>query len=295
MAAPYDLFLRYLATTGIDNLDEVNAKLDDLNLPKLVGSSDFTTQLKLVFDSVPPGIASQIENKTYGPDFLNWMGVLEVKDLWLGEKRFLDPTKKSIIKLVYDINQDHQLKTAINALLIKKTMLGDIVQTVSSKFSALIQEAHISIYTRFFFDPCRMTRKDWKSYLRACSVDEVKVYTLALTEPLDVVKTELGLPSKVSVCDSMQFLLSKAILKSKSYLNVATPEGNREARAWIDTVIKLSDKYEKYRSGDSDDFAKTLQLKFEFVDSEFAHPDDETVKELKAAIEMPESPFKKKT
>ena len=278
MATPYDLYIRFLATKGIDDVVGINNELSKYKLPP-IEQPELDMQWGLIHGSMSKNIVSQIERKIYEPDFTAALLVLEVRDLW---QEFADSQVKSNIKLVYDIHQDLHMKITINALLIKRLSLTEIVRLLSAKFSTHLKEVQVDTYSRFFFDPRRMKRKDWKDYLKKCSVREKKIYFTALTEEESVLKTELDLPAVVNVSESIQWLLTKSFLKARSFMDVGTPEANKEARDWTDQVIKLADKYEKYRSGDQNDFAKMLQMEFDFIDEPFETPDDATYKEAMA-------------
>lgn len=289
MATPYDLYIRFLLTTGIGSHEDINANLDDLNLPP-VDASVLEAQEAVLTHTLSSAALAQVDKKSYCGDFLRWMKVIEVDELWYFERAFRDrdSAKKSAVKLTYDIHQDAGLRLTIGALLIKGIPHVDLAQILTSRFSSFIREEHIALYEKYFFNVSRMTRKDWKRFLKACPPHESKIYFTALSEPLDVVKTELELPAKVSSSETLQYLLSKSYLKAKQYVNIHTPEGNAEARQWIDVVLRLVDKYEKYRSGDAADFSNALQLQFDFLEEEFIVPDKETLAELSANLKKSE-------
>jgi hypothetical protein len=293
MAVPYDLFLRFLATKNVVDLRDVNAALADLNLPE-VRQAVFDVQYRQVSSTVPKGVLAQIENQSYSVDFMKWMRVLEVDALWAYEKAFRDPVKRPVVKLTYDIHQDLQIRLVINALLIKGVPPADLLNSIRSRFASMLKEEHVALYRNFFFNPARMSRGDWKNYLAWLEPHEQHLYFLALTEGIDVVKTELELPAKVSVSDMLQHLLSKTFQKAKTYLALSTKESNEEARRFITLTVELADKYEKYRSGDSTDFGNALQMEFEFVDTDFPTPDGETLARLQAEIKAKEAKSKDK-
>lgn len=273
MAIPHELYIRFLATRGCDDLKEVNETLQQQGL-KPVLQADLDRQLDLIHSVAPKGILRQIENKTYSIDFMPCMKVLEVEELWQAEE------KGSSLKLVYDLLQDPVLKITANGLLIKRVSIQEITRTLAAKFSAIYKEIHFDIYSRFFFNPCRMKRSDWKKYLEGCSEKERRIYFTALTEDVEVLKTELDLPAKISVSDTLQWLLTKSYQKAKVFMNMNTLESGKEAREWISQVSALADKYEKHRSGDQNDFSKSLQLEFDFLEEEFETPDSETMQEI---------------
>lgn len=281
MPTPFDRYLRFLATKGIDDLRDVNDLLGDLNLPN-ASDEEFGTQLEIVEGQLPKGVRSQIRTGAHSVDFLPAMKVLEVEELWHFEKLVFLPKEdplRSVVKLVYDIHQDLALRATINALLIKNVPGKDIAHSVNLRYSALLKEEHINIYSKFFFSAQSMTRGGWRAYLKRCPGSERSLYFTALTEPLDAVKTELELPAKHSTGEVLQYLLTKSTQKAKRLLDDETPSGRAEALRWVDMVLRVTDKYERYRSGDQVDFANSLQMEFTFVDTEFATPDDELLKE----------------
>lgn len=281
MPNPYDLYIRFLATTGVDELSELNRCLESVKLFP-VAQSDLDQQWELIHRALPANIVTQIEQKSYSADFMKNMGVLEVSELWLYRPPFRngDPTVP-YVRFVYDnVLTDTWLKVCINALLIKKVSIEEISRILSSKFSIALKERHVDIYSRFFFDSSRMTRAAWKGYTKRCAGKEAHIYFTALTEGIDVLKTELDLPAIVNISDSLQWLLTKSFMKAKTFMNIGTLEASREAREWIDQVVKLTDKYEKHRSGDQHDFAKALQMEFEFVEEKFDTPDSDIASEL---------------
>lgn len=279
MPTPYDLYIRYLATTGIDDINVLNECLKDIGLPA-ASQQDLDIQWDLIHKVLPSNIINQIERRTYFGDFLSNMGVLEIADLWSPQLNKGDAIVP-YVKFVYSsIHTDSWLRVCINGLLIKKTSYEEISRILSSKFSVPLKERHLDIYARFFFDTSKMTKSLWKSYIKRYAGKEAHIYFTALTESVEVLKTELDLPAVVNVSDSLQWLLTKSMMKAKTYLNMGSLEAGREAREWIDQVVKLTDKYEKHRSGDQHDFAKALQMEFEFVEEAFDTPDTEIASEL---------------
>lgn len=285
MATPYDLYVRFLVTKGAEDVESVNSNLAELNLPPIPDQA-FDLQYAVVHDHVPAGIAAQITKKTYSVDFLKWMEILQVAELWQGEKTAFtgkDQELRGRIKLVYDVHQDPGLRMTINALLIKAVPARDLTQAINSKYASLLREVHIVVYEKFFFNPRQMTRAAWKNFIRAVqelNKREAAAYFVALSSPLDEVKTDLELPAKVSSSDSLQFIATKAFQKVKSALDTKTPEGDVAAQRWITTYLNVVDKYEKHRTGDQADFGNALQMEFEFINDEFLTPDPDVLKEI---------------
>lgn len=280
MAVPYELYLRFLVTKGMVAEDEVNEHLDLLFLPHC-RQQHLDEQFQFVSQTLPLGIQSQLENGSQGgDDFLHWMRVIEVHELWQAEKPFITPESRLLAKLAKDIHDDLKLRMTINALLIKGVKPHDLSQAVQVKFSTPVRDVHIELYRKYFFDPRRLTRSDWRSWLKVVSEQEQKIYFLALTEPLDLVKSELDLPAKVSVSGMLQGLLTRSYQKARTFLDDNGISSSKEAREWIEQCLAIADKYEKYRSADQSDFSQSLQLEFEFVESHFETPDSETLREV---------------
>ena len=279
MAVPYDLYLRFLVTKGFYDISAVNAALDQLFLPN-VSQQTFDVQYNLVMKTLPAGIQTQIETKFYSSDFLQWMRALGVDTLWYYEGPYENKDKKGCIKLVYDLHADQHLRLSLDALLMKGIKKDDISRMLANKFSALLQELHIALYELFFFNSKAMTRADWRRYLNLCGNKERSIYFLALTEPVDVVKTELELSSRTSVSELLQYHVAKVHYRAKECLQVNTPESAAEARAWLQSLGQLVDKYEKYRAADTEDFASAIQMEFEYTDGNHPSPDAEVLREL---------------
>lgn len=272
---PYDLYIRYLFTTGIDDVYVLNEKLEELGLDE-ISQEEFEVISDHVVDNVPKTVLAQIEKKKYSANFMKWMRYLKVDPLWPSD----DPSHATDLKLLYDIHTDRIYRLSLQALLIKNTPLSEIQQVLAAKFAANYKERHIALYREFFFDPSRMARHDWLEYLKDKTNHEKHIYFLALSEEIDVLKAELGLYANVSVSDELSRLLRKTLNKAHQYLKLSSKESNSEARAWIGTALSLAEKYEKYRSADSSDFSKSLQMEFEYVDNEFPTPDESTLSML---------------
>lgn len=284
MALPYDNYIRFLATKGHVDLDEVNELLGNFSLPP-IKQATLDDQWALIHSSLPLGVKSQLENRSQGgEEFLRWMSFLEVQDYWLAEKPYATAERRSAVRVMESIHDDQMLRLAINALFIKGVQPKEMLQSLATKYPTPLRDNHLETYRDMFWNTRRMHRRDWKSYLGLVSTREQSVYFLALTDTLDVVKTELELPSSVSVSNMLQWLLSKSFQKAKTLIDVNSPDAAKEARLWIDKAIVLADKYEKYRSTDQADLSQSLQMEFDFVDTEFAAPDDETLREVTERI-----------
>lgn len=285
MSKPYDLYIRYLFTAGVDDVRDVNKRLEELGIGE-VTQEDYERVATQACTNLPSSIITQIEKKKYGKHFMKWMRYLKVDGFWNYDK---DPQKASAINQTMDIHSDRIYRLSANALLVKRVTTNEVQQVLAAKFSASYKEEHIILYKNFFFDPDRMSRRDWISFLGDRNNYEKHIYFMALTEDVDVLKAELGLYANVAVSEELSKLLRKSLNKANSYLKVSTKEADVEARAWIATSAQLIDKYEKYRSGDSTDFSKNLQMEFEYIDHEFPTPDNDTLDQLNQRLKAKET------
>lgn len=276
---PYDLYTRFLVTKGITSVDELNSELERLGLQPYT-QDEFQKIYNHVHNTVTRAVSDQIVSKRYHGEFYRWMKVLDVAPLWDYEKPFFVEGAR-VVRLCYDIHQDPQLRLTLHSLLLKGCKHNDICQDLAAKFSTMIKPVHVEIYDKYFWNVRRMSRKDWRAYLKLCSEHETSVLFTALTESLDVVRTMLDLPARVSISDSLQHLYTMSYMRAKRYLRLDQPDANDEARRWIKVVLELADKYAKHRTGDTADFSKTLQMEFEYVEEDFPTPDDAVMNEIR--------------
>lgn len=293
MTIPHELYIRFLVTLGYDSKDAINRNLRELNLPD-ISSDVYVRQAVFVQENLPKGVIAQIASKKFGPDFMKAMKAIDVDDFWYGEGNWAKdfPQRRTDLKLTIDIHKDPLLRLTISALMMKGMNIGDIIPLIAGKFAAVLKENHLNLFKKLFFRHDTMTRGDWRKYLAALPAEEQNVFFLALTEDIDVVKTELGIAARISSSDSLQFLLQKSMQKAKNYLSLNTPTADKEARAWISQIVNLTEKYEKYKSSDTSDFSKALQLEFDYIDVQYPTPDNETLADLNASAKRREMQMK---
>lgn len=288
---PYQNYLCFLVTKNL-SYQEVLADLEYNNLHKI--DQDTYDKIKAeVHERLSLPISNQISDCRYDSNFLKWMKYIGLGGLWEIEKKYISP-QSAKMRLVYDIHQDPIMRLSINCLLIKKMSYPDIVQDINMKFSYMLREEHVELYRMFFFNPSIMSRKDWKMFLGICQNTEKANYFTALTESLEVVKANLDLPVNVDLSKTLQSLLQSSTMKAKHYLKFNDNNSNREARQWISTVLNVAGHYYKYSKADVGDFAKSVQMEFEFVETNFQTPDQEVLADI-SKRQMPELPQKTTT
>jgi hypothetical protein len=275
---PYSLYVRFLITRGVDTLEDVNEQLKELDLGPCPKAA-FEKQYKVIQDNLPTPTLNEMEAKSYTPEFIRWMKILEVEEFWRLEKPFRD-REKLHLKLAKDVNFDSEMRLVLNALLMKSKDFNEIHQELSAKYSSLMKPLHIEVYRKYFFNVEIMTKQAWRDYLRWLGPKEKSVMFLAMTEDRMSLKAFLELPANVDIAKSLQYLLVRAYNKAKTYLEFDSPESNAQALKWIDATLKLAEKYDKHATGDVADFGKTLQMEFEFISEDFQTPDQATLEAL---------------
>jgi len=264
MALPYDCYIRFLITKGIDDLGEINRELAVLDLPEAT-SFDVKKQSQLIDKYLPQDARTAIDAKHYTPQFLEWMAMIDLAKLWEYEGSYRTQDSVRLMRAVYDIHYDPRLRVAINALLIKGTSRAVMARKLSAKHSADLSEEIINVYAETFFDCSKMRRADWRKYIsRVENQDEVRLYFAALTEDAYLIETELGLDAQAPVGNMLQFMLVKSFQKVKDLCDVGTPDTDKESRNWMKHCLTVIEKYDKYKSSDMDDFKSNLQLEFRY-------------------------------
>lgn len=278
---PYSLYVRFLATKGIESCEEANQLLAEQDLNP-VDEYEWDEVYQFVHGKLPESISNQILTKRYeGEEFLRHMNFIEVGELWKMEKKYATPeTMKH--RLIFDIKNDPIMRLTLNALIVKGCKNQDIVQDINMKFAYMIKEDHVRLYKKYFCNPEIMKRKDWKAFLKGTAGEERNMYFLALTQDLSAVKVALDLPTTIDISASLQTLLVSTYEKAKFYLALNSENANKEARSWISTMLAVTEKHQKYSKADIGDFAKSVQMEFDYVNNEFDTPDEATLKELAA-------------
>ena len=275
--APHSVYIRYLVTTGLTDNKKINKKLKELGL-KPVDNGVIDDQQLYIMELLPDTAVKKFKSraKSKPKDWMRWMKIIGVQDMWYLDSRYrdFDIKKNEAASKSLDILHDKKLEVSINALLIKRMDISTITQTMNIRFQLDLTDLAIRTYRDYFFDHRKMDRSAWKAHLLECGDFEQHIYFMSLTEDVDSVKFELGLPSSVSVTEELGFLLKKSLQKSKQFLRSNTVSGGAEARRWITVSMSLADKYEKYRDADTTDFSNALELELVHDTDSFVMADE---------------------
>ena len=282
---PYDRYVRFLITTGESDVDEINNTLSELGL-FAISPLTFNDQLESIVNSLPDYTEKLRDSKKFDYNYYRMMKSLDIQEAWSTVKPFnkdqtiIETTR--LMRTVIDINYDVQMRFALRALIFKNCVPKDICQDINTKFSFGLKEEHVALYRKYFWDPSLMRRQDWKNYLKLCSNYEKSLMFTIMSSDTEVVKAELGLPTKINVTETYQKLFAQIQLKIQQYMTVNSPETNSEARHWIKVLTDIGDKYKKYEKGSMDDFGKLLQLEFQYTENDFPMPDEMTRKQVES-------------
>lgn len=278
---PYDRYVRFLITAGESDSEKINEALTDLGLFAVLPTT-LEDKLREIVNSIPDYAEKQRDNKKFDFNYYRMMKPLDVQEAWSVVQPFckdntiIETTR--LMRTVIDINYDVQMRFALRALIFKNCDPKDICQDINQKFSFGLKEQHVHLYRKYFWDPSIMRRQDWKNYLKLCGNYEKALMFNIMSSDTEVIKAELGLPTKINVTETYQKLFAQIQLKVQQYMAINSPETNSEARKWIKTLSDLGDKYKKYEKGSMDDFGKLLQLEFQYTENDFPMPDEMTRK-----------------
>jgi hypothetical protein len=274
-AAPHSLYIRFLASKGILDAKNINCELERLGI-KEVSENIVDDQQRTIMELLPEVKSKNLTAKKKHNDWLKWMKILDVYEARCAEDAYknYDQLKSNAFIAARDILYDHKLSISINALLIKKVNYSTIAQSMNIRYQLGLTDLILKVYQKYFFNSETMHRSDWREYLKGCNDWEQHVYFTALTDSVDAVKFEIGLPASVKVTDELGFLLNKSFQKSKEHLRANTPTSAAEARKWIGVSLSLADKYEKYRDADTTDFGNALELELTHEREDFVQAED---------------------
>jgi hypothetical protein len=237
--------------------------------------------------TLPPLLLSTIQQKEKRPlDFMKWMAALDISEAWGTEKAYRAQGAAETFRTILEALEEPKIRLAIEGLLMTKHSHGDTARMVSSRFLFPMSPLHIELYQKYFFDVNLLKRRDWKVYIDRVTGRRREIYYIALTDDVEHLKVELDLPADISVASTLQYMLSKASIKARTYLNETGPAAGKEARHWVDTVTKIVDKYEKYRTRDAADLSKSLQLEFDYVEETYDEADATLLAEVQSRKDM---------
>ncbi len=198
----------------------------------------------------------------------------------------LDDAHKNsdIFKLSFNILDNEESYKIAKAMIIKKLPNEDISALLNGKLSLGVNFQAVTLFEKYFFNVRNFTRVDWKKYFSSLSdAHDQKFLIDCFQNNLEDLKITLGLHAKISYTDSLQLIHVMAMNKIKALNKDRNPLSDSGARKWVDVALKTGDRYEKYKSKTFTDFAKEVQMEFEYseYDNNTSYP---SISELEGEV-----------
>lgn len=271
MRLPYSKALVWLFLEGRSEA-EVAAQLDELSLPPLERADldAFSHEASEVPFSA--GMRKRLAKKQY--DRLDMimaerLGYAEIYCRHTGHYE-LYPKTQLQWEEVGKILRNPVLRIALDVGILCRYSLDELSQILPSTFHEQLTEDGIDLYCKYFFDHKAMTKADWRVYLRLYStIPHAYIrYHAALTKNRDEALFLAGLPTRANFSDFLKTVMGTASYKFQHYSRMATPQADGQARAWAKVGFDAGVKYEKFSASDVQDFAKTVQTEFDYIESD---------------------------
>jgi hypothetical protein len=267
MRLPHENYIRFLITTGL-NSEETNSHLDELGL---VGCTPeyWDEQYKLLFEAPLPKVIKKFWENTRKPfpkGFVEYMNVVDLKEAWLYN---IGKDKNKAFKIAVDSLSDPDVSVTVKCLVALRTEPDEISALLNGKFGMPFPRESAVIFQKYFFNNKIMLRSDWRKFIAVCEPEEKVLFYKAISGQTEVLRIELGLPTRVSVSEKYQRLHVFAMEKFDTYRNSSDPKADANALKWASMAMQSGDKYEKLKTSDASDFGRDLQMEFEHVSTEF--------------------------
>ena len=202
--------------------------------------------------------------------FLEYTKAVGVYELWLTESNAKTNRTIAPICKAKELFFDRKKSREINCFIINKLPEEDIIQAFNQRYKVAIAKSTIQAYKQYFFHTEIMDRDDWIYFLIPQPPRIKHLYLTAMNEDSNTVRHELGYKTKLEYSDALQDIFSTAYYKFREFTRRGAPTEEHEgARRWAKTVFDAGDRREKLQTGDMGEFKETLQMKFEFEESEF--------------------------
>ena len=270
MRVPYEGYVRFLITSGLDS-EETNNHLEELGLNP-ISSEYWDRQFEVLHELKIPK---------------------KIKKFWKDPNRNIpkgffeyNVGKNNHFRDAVEAVKDFDVSLTIRGMLSIKAPAEEISSVLNGKFAMVFRKEALSIFEKYFFNPKIMSRTSWKLYLKDLSNQEKGIIYLGITgEDLEL-RAELGLPSKISVSENYQKLHIFAMQKFNRYIKAGMPGADDEAMKWAKVAMSAGDKYEKLKVSDATDFVRDIQMEFDQVDTDFPLIGENDLEEIKSNKDM---------
>lgn len=282
MRLPYENYIRFLITTGLDS-EETLEHVQNLGMtPDQETWTDYwDKQYKLLHAlRIPKKIKKYWNNPVskVPTGFFEYMNVPSLREAWM-----YNAGKDKDFAQIIDSCQDINVSLIIRGLISCNASEDEISAVVNGKFACPFTKRAASLYKQYLFNTKILTRTDWKLYLAQLEGDERNIIYLGVMGETEEMRAELGLPNKISVSENYQKLHVFAMDKFNQYRKARDITADQHAFKWANLAISSGDKYEKLKVSDATDFVRDIQMEFDYVETDFALIGQDDLEEIKAA------------
>jgi hypothetical protein len=278
MRVPYEGYIRFLITSGLDS-EETNEHLEELGLSP-IPAEYWDRQFEALHElKIPKKIKKFWRNpgRKIPNGFFEYMNVAGLKEAWE-----YNIGKNPHFKAAVEAAKDFDMSLIIRGLLAIKAPPEEITSVLNGKFGVVFRKISVQIFEKYFFNVKIMSRTSWKLYLKDLTNQERGIVYLGITGEDMELRAELGLPSKISVSESYQKLHVLAMKKFDRYAKAGMPDSDDEAMKWAKLAMSAGDKYEKLKVSDATDFVRDIQMEFDQVDTDFPMIGEDDLEEIKS-------------
>lgn len=269
MSLPHHVFLEFLSSRYPDEAQAV-AVLNALELPPFYKKS-FHKIRERVTEDAPPRVKA----------FLNGGSLINLKPLWKWAKaqRFAhcwahEPIfsrrkigGRDVFEDAWAFLAETSVRNVIDCLLIRKTEHPEINDVLQVRFGKTISAETLDVYKKHFFNLRWTTKDEWLHYLRSCSTTRREMLLLAMrTEDESRLRHRLGAPPRFEYSEILSDVMATAYFKFKDH---SSEQAGVRAKTWADIMMKAGDRREKFKSQDTVNLKRDLQVEFDYLEMDF--------------------------
>lgn len=273
-------------------MSNVADQLDELSLPPLDRADLEAFEHEAAQMPVSQGMRRRLAKKQFDRLDLTMAERLGFAEIYCRhvDEWSLYPKVQLLWEEVGKILRNPVLRIAIDVGILCRYSFDELSQILPSSFHEQLSEAGIELYTKYFFDYKSMTKGDWRVYLRiSAAIPYAYIrYHAALTKPRDEALFLAGLPTRANFADFLKTVMGTAAYKFQHYSRMSTPQSDNQARAWAKVGFDAGVKYEKFSASDVQDFAKTVQTQFDYIESDIETIQPDMLTQIKPPEEIKE-------
>lgn len=276
MHIPHTRYATWLAISL--DADQLATKLDELSLPAMTVPQLADIVQRAVQLPLSPGLRRRLEKKAYSDQ-----DEAIFQKLGFGEIYRSTYGRESLWEEIAALLVNPTLRVALESTLLADLKPHELSQMIQVNYKVILSERGIELYCKYFFDYKKLSRLDWREYLKQLTND-VYIYVryqTALLQPQAETLHLVGLPSKPAFSQFLGSILSTAEYKFRRYSAQGSVEGDAAAQKWAKLGIEAGAKYEKFSSQDVTDFAATVQAEFQYIDSSIEQITGEMLSDVK--------------